>query len=97
MPCHNLVLPGVQVKKLQCEVPLETNSRNYNGNAEPSRHAVAAAACRSDDPAWRPSRRACGRRTGCLSHVSACQLGQAICAAWYWPPWVIFPSTLLAG
>ncbi|EFN57906.1 hypothetical protein CHLNCDRAFT_141955 [Chlorella variabilis] len=40
-----------KVKKLQCEVPLETNSRNYNGNAEPSRHAVAAAACRSDDPA----------------------------------------------
>jgi hypothetical protein len=26
-----------QVKKLQCEVPLDASSRNYNTNAEPSK------------------------------------------------------------
>lgn len=35
------VLCWVQVKKLQADVPLDTTSRNYNDNVEPSRRAAA--------------------------------------------------------
>lgn len=31
------IVPAGQVKKLQCEVPLDTRSRNYNTNVEPSK------------------------------------------------------------